>query len=185
MTLTLARSRDEALLFLDLQPCERCGSIDVAWRSGLVQVEGELARSYAGTCDDCGTEREYVFRLPEPGSVPLAGARVIFGGEAPSELLDPGEWLWVSDLTASDVPVDDLEEACRTLTIAAQAVDEVIKFIPPGAGEVPAEAFRTVRGRQVRDAEPGRFDRERLIIVRDTYREKLAELEAELSDGSR
>jgi hypothetical protein len=177
MALKLARSRDEALLYLDLTPCERCGSIDVDWDTAVVAADGGLARSYHGTCQGCGLAREYLFALPEPGSVPLAGEQVIFGGERPSELLDAGEWLWVADLAASDVPVDDPEEARRTLSTAVAAVGEVLKFVPDGAAQPPDAAFWSERGQRVRAAEPGRFDRERLAVVRDTYRDQLAELD--------
>lgn len=179
MDLKLARTRDEALLYLDLHPCERCGSVEVAWDTALVSADGELARSYFGTCADCGNEREYVFRVPEPGSVPLsAGDVVVFGGSDPSELLDAGEWLWVSDLTAGDVPVDDVAEARRTLGIAAAAIDETLKFLPAGEDAVPVTALWSERGRQVYAADPGRFERDRLLIARDTYRQELAGLGA-------
>ncbi len=45
----------------------------------------------------------------------------------------------------------------------------MIKFIPPGQEDVPDNAFWTERGQQVHDAEPGRFGRGRLEVVRDTY----------------
>lgn len=179
MDLKLARTRDEALLYLDLHPCERCGSVEVAWETALVSADGELGRSYHGRCADCGNEREYVFRVPEPRSVPLSGGPVVFGGGTPSELLDAGEWLWVSDLTAGDVPVDDLEEARRTLGIAAAAIDEALKFVPAGAAAVPAAALWSDRGREVYAADPGRFERERLVVARDTYRRELARLDGE------
>jgi hypothetical protein len=172
--LRMARTRDEALLYLDLHPCERCGSVDVTWKSGLRQVEGAFARSYAGACEQCGDDREFVFRLPEPGTVPASGGRYHFGGDAPSELLDAGEWLWVADLAASDVPDGDPTAALNALSIAVAAMDEILKFIPAGAGEVPDAAFWSQRGREVRAREPGRFDRERLLVVRDGYWSVLA-----------
>ncbi|BCJ32409.1 hypothetical protein Asera_65170 [Actinocatenispora sera] len=174
MALRLARTRDEAHLYMDLHPCQRCGSVEVEWKSALVDAEGELARSYSGTCT-CGALREFVFRLPAPGSVPASGDRYHFGGDAPSELLDAGEWLWVADMTASDVPTDDPTAGLNALSIAVAAMNEIIKFIPAGAEAVPDEAFWSERGRRVRDQEPGRFDRERLLVVRDSYWSSLAE----------
>jgi hypothetical protein len=97
-----------------------------------------------------------------------------FGGTEPSELLDAGEWLWVADLTAGNVPADDRAEAHRSLSVATAAVEEVVKFIPPGADEVPGDAFWSQRGREVRAAEPGRFQLDRLLVVRDTYRDLAA-----------
>jgi hypothetical protein len=168
-----ARTRDEAQLYLDLHPCERCGSDDVAWESALVSVDGALARSYFGRCPGCGAEREFVFRLPDVRTPKNATDLVFFGGPEPSELLDPGEWLWVADLTAANVPVDDGLAARRALATAAAAMDEVLKFVPPGADHVPVTAFRSERGQRLRDQEPGRFRRERLTIVRDSYRSQL------------
>jgi len=168
-----ARTRDEAQLYLDLHPCERCGSIDVAWESALVSAEGALARSYFGRCPGCGVEREVVFRLPDVRTQKNAADLVHFGGPEPSELLDPGEWLWVADLSAANVPVDGGLAARRALAIAAAAMDEILKFVPPGADRVPAAAFWSERGLRLRDQEPGRFRRERLAIVRDSYRSQL------------
>ncbi|WP_067181020.1 hypothetical protein [Microtetraspora niveoalba] len=169
MTFAVARTRDEAHLYLDLHPCKQCGSVETTWDRGLASVDGTLVDRYAGACDDCGAEREFLFGLPER---PVASAGYpTFGGREPSQLLDAGEWMWVADLTAGNVPVDDRAEARRALSIAVAAVEEIVKFIPPGAEEVPDDGFWSERGRQVRTAEPGRFQLDRLLIVRDTYRD--------------
>lgn len=171
MAFAVARTRDEAHLYLDLHPCE-CGSVETTWENGLVAVDGGLASRYWGACDDCGRRREYLFGLPERPVMP--SGYPTFGGEEPSQLLDAGEWLWVADLSAGNVPVDDADEARRTLAVATAAVEEVVKFIPPGADEVPDEAFWSQRGREMRAAEPGRFQLDRLLIVRDSYRDLAA-----------
>ena len=177
----LARTRDEAQLFLDLRPCERCGSTDMTWESALVFIDGRAARSWFATCPACGLDRKFTFWAPDPRTLPSRADGVAFGGPEPSELLDAGEWLWVADLTASRVPVNDDRRAWRQLAIATAAMDEILKFVPDGATEVPDSAFWSPRGQRVRSEEPGRFDRERLLIVRDTYRE---ERDA-VGDGSR
>ncbi|MFC4584706.1 hypothetical protein [Sphaerisporangium corydalis] len=167
MRFPVARTRDEAHLYLDLHPCEECGSVDTTWENGLVDAEGALAARYSGTCAGCGTRRVHLFGLPEREVV---SARFpTFGGPEPSQLLDAGEWLWVADLTAGNVPAGDPDAARQALAIAVAAVEEVVKFIPPGADTVPGTAFWTDRGRLTRDTEPGRFQVERLLIVRDTY----------------
>ncbi|MGW5688786.1 hypothetical protein [Nonomuraea sp. NPDC003754] len=163
----VARTRDEALVYLDLNPCE-CGSVETEWDSGVVSVEGSLATCYSGVCEGCGAEREHLFSLPRRETMPVGWPA--FGGTEPSELLDAGEWMWLADLTAGNVP-DDPENARRTLSMARAAVEEVLKFIPEGRDDVPAEAFWTARGREVRAAEPPRFRRDRLQVVRDTYRD--------------
>ncbi|MCC5576511.1 hypothetical protein IMZ11_12800 [Microtetraspora sp. AC03309] len=173
MTFAVARTRDEAHLYLDLHPCKQCGSVETEWARGLVNVEGELADRYTGTCDGCGAEREFLFGLPERPAMP-AGYPT-FGGKESSQLIDAGEWMWVADLTAGNVPVGDRAEAHRTLSVAAAAVEEIVKFIPPGQEEVPDDGFWSERGRAVRAAEPGRFQLDRLLIVRDTYRDLAAQ----------
>lgn len=164
----IARTEDETLLYLDLHPCPDCGSVETGWQHGLADEDGELVISYAGTCSGCGAEREYLFGLPEHESV---GPFPNFGGPGPSELVDAGQWLAVADRAAGSVPADGPldEEAVTVLRVARAAVEEVLKFVPPDADRVPDDAFWTDEGRQVRDAEPGRFRVERLLVVRDSY----------------
>ncbi|MDH2425070.1 hypothetical protein [Sphaerisporangium sp. TRM90804] len=166
--LPVARTRDEAHLYLDLHPCPRCGSTGTVWQDALVSVDGALASRYTGTCGDCGEARGHLFGLPEREVV--SPEFPAFGGPEPSQLLDAGEWLWVADLTAGNVPTGDPAAARRALAIAVAAVGEVVKFIPPGAEEVPATAFWSERGTRLRDSEPGRFQVDRLLVVRDAYR---------------
>jgi hypothetical protein len=169
-TYAIARTRDEALLYLELNPCPDCGTVETAWEDGLAQLDGELVISYTGDCPGCGAEREYLFGLPERETL---GPFPNFGGTEPSELLDAGQWLQVADRAASTVAADDRSEAARAvLDVAAAAVEEVVKFIPPGEDVVPDEAFWTGEGRATLDAEPGRFRLERLLVVRDSYRDR-------------
>ncbi|WP_432935711.1 hypothetical protein ACQPXM_21410 [Kribbella sp. CA-253562] len=166
----IARTNDETLLFLELHPCPDCGSIETPWEHGLADEDGELVISYAGVCPGCGAEREYRFGLPER-EAPLRPFPN-FGGPEPSELLDAGQWMTVADSAAASVPVDAPagdEQARTVMAIARAAVEEVIKFVPPDADAVPDDAFWTDQGRAVRDAEPGRFRIDRLLVVRDSY----------------
>lgn len=142
--------------------------METDWESGVVSVDGVLALRYAGVCQGCGETREHLFSLPAREVMPEGWPT--FGGPEPSELIDAGEWMWISDLTASNVPAEE-EDARAALSMAEKAVEEVLKFIPDGEDDVPLRAFWSERGQQVRDAEPGRFRRERLEVVRDTYRE--------------
>jgi hypothetical protein len=168
MGFAVARTRDEAHLYLELHPCPDCGSTDTPWEHGLTEIKGELAISYAGVCAGCDADREYIFGLP------LEETRAVgwptFGGPEPSELLDAGEWMAVADQAAANVPVDRVE-AGKVLAVARAAVDEVIKFVPAGQDAVPEDEFWTPEGRAVRAADPGRFRLDRLLVVRDTYRE--------------
>ncbi|MEU8221696.1 hypothetical protein [Kribbella sp. NPDC048915] len=166
MAFAVARTRDEARLYLELHPCPDCGSVDAPWEQALVEVDGEIASSYAAICPGCSAEREYLFGVPAR-ETPVRGWPT-FGGPEPSEVLDAGQWLDVADTAASAVPADRVE-ADRVLAIAEAAVGEVIKFVPSGADAVPADEFWTPQGQAVLAAEPGRFRLDRLLLARDTY----------------
>lgn len=177
MTLSRARSSAEAHLYMRLQACEVCGATEFSPDSSVVMVDGELASRYTGICPQCGTVREFTFLLPDEVIFPNE-EEPEFGDDQPSELLDPGEWLWLADASAGAAPAqpDGLsaqarQEALIDLRTAAAAVGEVLKFIPDGAEEVPSEAFRSPRGRAVYAQEPGRFRRGRLEVVQTTYRD--------------
>ncbi|GAB3988001.1 hypothetical protein GCM10029978_109110 [Actinoallomurus acanthiterrae] len=166
MPFAVARTRDEAHLYLDLHPCEDCGSVDTAWDNALVDVGGELANRYAGTCASCGRPREYLFGLPERETVPVGFPT--FGGPEPSQLVDAGQWLWVADLSAEGAAAtEDPEEARATLAIATAAVAEILKFMGAGAERVPERAFWSETGRRVRDQDPARFTHARLVELRE------------------
>jgi hypothetical protein len=174
----LARSNEEAHLYLDLHPCE-CGGEDAA-RDSAVSLDGDQwTVRYTCICARCGRPREVAFRQPESPARPATGGWS--AGEGPSELLDAGEWLWVSDLyggapaDADGLGPEEAAQAREDLAAAGGALDEVVKFLPADADEVPAAAFWTERGRQVWRSEPGRFRRERLTAVRDRYRALLAD----------
>src|SRR2546430_8852115 len=158
----LARTRDEAQLFLDLRPCERCGSTDMTWESALVFIDGRAARSWFATCPACGLDRKFTFWAPDPRTLPSRADGVAFGGPEPSELLDAGEWLWVADLTARRVPGNDSRAAWRALAIATAAVGEILEVVPAGAREGPEGAFLSRRGARVGGAGARRRDRGRL-----------------------
>jgi hypothetical protein len=161
MTRLYARSNDEAHLYMDHQPCT-CGETDFDRRSTVVKIDGVLCSRYAGACARCGTRREFTFELPEV--IRPVGEQLAYGGDDPSRLFDPGEWLAIADDHAKRAPATP-----RDLAIARAAIEEVLKFIPPGGERVPDAAFHTARGQAVRDAEPGRFRRPRLEAVRATY----------------
>jgi hypothetical protein len=183
MVIPVARTSAEAHLYLDLHPCS-CGEARFTRDSAVVVTDdGDLASRYTGECPRCGTHREFLFRLPEEILMP-SGDDFRFGGPDPSQLLDPGEWRMVAEEYASATPADiaslpvgQRRQARATLSRAAAALDEVLKFVPEGADEVPVTAFTTERGRAAHAREPGRFGRARLVAVRDTYRELAGRVE--------
>jgi hypothetical protein len=165
----LARTPSEAHVFMEQRPCG-CGDVRFDRRSAVVARGETLCSEYTGACATCGTIRTFVFRLPEL-PMPARVGVVRFGGDTPSELLDPGEWLVIADAHAARTPANAYD-----LGVAAAAIDEILKFAPAGADRVPDEAFTTEQGRAIRDAEPGRFGRARLEAVAASYRAALREL---------
>jgi hypothetical protein len=177
MSLRLARTNEEAHLFMDLHPCE-CGEIRFPRSSSVIETgDGDLASHYTGTCPQDGRQREFTFRLPRQILPPPGDGSVRYGGTEVSELLDPGEWLSVADAFATAaLTADGLARAKAMLVRAAAAIDEVLKFIPAGDDRVPERAFVTDRGRAAYAKEPGRFRSLRLEAVRSTYANIAAQL---------
>jgi hypothetical protein len=161
---------------MDLRPCE-CGESAFARNSTVVALsDGTLANHYSGACDRCGRPREFLFRLPDEVTMPPADGRISYGGAEPSQLLDPGEWLWVADAYAALAPADPAtagpeqrRRARAALNRAAAALDEAVKFIPAGSDEVPASAVTSERGRAILGRQPGGLRRPRLVAARDAY----------------
>lgn len=145
----LARTRQEAHLYLDLTPCE-CGDRRLATAGEAITLDdGTPGRRYAGTCQGCGREREFVFRVPDVSEDSADPAEIVYGrGERPSELLDPGQWWWAAEQYADAVPANpghlagEPRATARTwLTAAVAALREAAKFLPPDAEQVPDQAF--------------------------------------------
>ncbi|GAA3396949.1 hypothetical protein [Cryptosporangium minutisporangium] len=177
MTHRLARTVAEAHLFMDLHPCEVCGEEQFDRTAAVILVEGELLSRYTGVCPQCGSPREFTFLLPDETPMPDPD-EPSFGDDRPSELLDAGEWLWVADEITRTIPAepdgmtpDERRHARREVRTAAAAVAEARKFVPPGADAVPVGQLWSLAGRAVYDAEPGRFDVQRLELVERVYRE--------------
>lgn len=175
--LKLARTNAEAHIYMTQRPCA-CGATAFAGTgpsSAVVELDGDLASRYDGTCASCGAARRFEFRIPEK-ILPPPPRGVRFGGDEPSQLLDPGEWLIIADEHAKRVPAHGggalggrIDPHERAIAVAIAAIDEIFKFYPKGADAPPEAAFTTERGRAVFAAEPGRFRRARLQAVRDTY----------------
>lgn len=168
--LAVARSNAEAHLYMARAACA-CGARGFAGAlaSAVAALGAQLISRYTGACAGCGAVREFEFLLPDELVAPPARG-VRFGGDAPSQLFDPGEWLAIADEHAVRVPAGDATARAdhhRDLAIAVAAIDEVLKFVPPGADACPSDQFRSARGLAIHDAEPGRFRRARLQATRD------------------
>lgn len=173
----LARTQDEAVLYMDLHRCPRCGAQQTRWEPGaLVDAGGALARRYTGDCGSCGEHREFVFRVPDTIPARPAGARVHYGGDTPSELIDPGQWLGMSDPYAEEAHAarerGDAALARSHAELAAAFVGEALKFVPAGAPAVPEAAIWSTAGRRIYAAGPERFTRRRLLLLLGMLREE-------------
>lgn len=173
----LARTSHEAHLHMELTPC-LCGGRRFNTSSVMLDLPGGApGRRYTRTCQACGSLQEFTYRLPEE---PLESPGFAYGGEEPSEVLDAAQWLWVADWYARAVPPDparlppdERRVAQGRLAAAVAAIDEIAKFIPPGADRVPPEAVWTPMGESVRSAEGERLSAGRLAAVRSAYAEVL------------
>lgn len=162
---------------MDLNPC-RCGEIEFEPKHWLEQSGDALVARYEGVCPGCGVQRSFEFALESE----LPPAPPAYGGDRPSQIIDPGQFLHVAQRLASAVPADpadlddeeDPEDARDLLAMAVAALEEVLKFVPDGADRVPEEAFTAPEGWMIYHREPGRFRRERLESVLGAYRESLA-----------
>lgn len=149
-----ARSATEAQIYMDLHPCDECGAARVRGGQDLREDgNGGLVSVYAGTCPGCGLQWSFAFAVP---AAPPPAGRI--GGSEPSAIIDPGEWVYLSDLNASSPagPAPSPGDRAR-LSRAAAAAEEAAKFIPPGLDSVPAEAFTSSCGRAMFAAFPARF----------------------------
>src|SRR5207248_6751429 len=60
--------------------------------------------------------------------------------------------------------------------MAIAALDEMLKFAPPGGQLIPADALWSEPGRAVYAEHPGQFDVARVVAVREAYRRELHEI---------
>ncbi len=178
----LMRTSHEAHLHMDLTPCPACGEHRFDRASAVVTLpDGDLGRRYAGRCAGCGAERAFTYRLPAD---PL-GAGAMYGGPEPSQLIDAAQWLQVADWYAGAVPAaphklpaEQRRVARGRLAAAVAALDEVLKFVPPGTVHIPDWAVWTDGGRAARAADPDRLHAGRLGAARAAYAEIVAEIDA-------
>lgn len=160
-----ARSSLEAHLYMDLHPCECEGSGGFERRRHLEQQGEDLVTVYEGTCRACGRDRRFAFVMDEEIPPPPPA----YGGDRPSEIIDPGEFAevasrygnWAS-LGALNAAESEHHKYRGAMVAALAAAQEVLKFIPEGQDAVPASAFTSERGRARYERDPGKFSRDSL-----------------------
>lgn len=174
----ISRSSHECHLYIELHPCE-CGDRRFPNAHKLVSVDDGLLAVYEGACTGCGVSRRFEFLLdPElpPGDK--------FGGSRPSSIIDAGQYMAIADAAAMQVPADVTgldAEAKRNarwwMNRAVNALEEVLKWDYDEEGISPQGLF-TESGTATYEIEPGRFRKERVEAVVETYRRLLTLLKA-------
>ncbi|MEU9310146.1 hypothetical protein [Streptomyces sp. NPDC048256] len=174
-----ARSSLEAHLYMDLHPCE-CGSSDFVRRHRLEQRGDGILAVYEGPCTQCGRNRNFAFLMADEIPPPPPA----FGGPEPSEIIDPGEFAEVASdvsrragLEILNTPESEHHRHRGAMAYAVAAIEEVLKFIPPGQDAVPASAFTSEVGKARYERDRGKFDRDILEIELRLTRQILADID--------
>jgi uncharacterized protein YjbI with pentapeptide repeats len=176
------RTVAEQHLYIECHPCA-CGDRRRPDQHKLEMRGAEMISHHFGRCPACGRERKLEFVAP-----PFATLRddLYFGASNPSTILDPGQYLAASDRLAKEVDVDKATRstgearawARRTMRRAAYCVLEVEKFIPERGEEVPAAAFHSKEGAELRLSRATAFRKDRLQARRVAYQTVAAQLHA-------
>jgi hypothetical protein len=173
MAVPIGRTILESHIYMELRPCV-CGTRDLTITSSelIGGGDGGFIRRHVGRCPACEASREFVFGLPDNAVIGGVSWEMYFGGDAPSQLIDAGEWMEIAERVARSIhsrPDPDpvaLRDQREALTVAVAAVNEALKFIPDGVDEVPDDAFWTDLGRAKQHELYGRFRRFRLQAYR-------------------
>jgi hypothetical protein len=186
MPMPRARTRSEAHVYMDLVPCP-CGENEFDPDVDVLDPEPPRVLRYFGECPRCGRSREFVFELAAPPAAEPSGF-VLGHGDEPSTIIDAGQWLLVAEMSRR--VLEQLAESGESLTaaqipavhdtvlLAAAAVDEIRKFLPAGASELPADAFWTEQGRAVRSVAGELLRPDELAAARARRWAAVAEFEA-------
>jgi hypothetical protein len=177
----LARTHAEADLYLSVQPCGTCGHVGLEVRGfSSGRVDGQERRWISAGCPNCGVLAEYVFRFPARRLASTDGHRR-FGGDEASELLDPGQWLLLSEAMVAELPDDPrrLDRAGRraareSIDVALAAVEETMKFLRDGEDSVSGYSFWSQPGYHLFVAQPWMFERRWLASQLTELRAMLA-----------
>jgi hypothetical protein len=168
-----ARSALEASIAVFLEPCPACAAHGLDAVAETVVSDGEPFLRFAGPCPACATPREYLF----PRADEVVTGEQQLGGESPSQVLDAGQWvryaLFLADGTPEEpdgLAADDRADARLDLLLAADALAEALKFLPPDADELPRSAVWTDDGLAVFVEAPSRFGRSWLTYTMESYR---------------
>jgi hypothetical protein len=157
----IARSSQEAHLYMDLHPCV-CGETDFERQHRLENHDGNSVSVYEGTCPQCSRIRTFEFRM----STEHPPAPPAFGGAEPSRIIDPGEFLWMGDRISTqaahrllNTPHSEHRDVRPAVAYGLALFEEVAKFLPKGEDRIPEELFTSERGQATYERDPSRFTR--------------------------
>ncbi|MBB4903038.1 hypothetical protein [Streptomyces griseomycini] len=172
----IARSAQEAHAYMDLHVCV-CGAAGFERQHRLEDRDGVLVSVYEGVCPQCGRTRSFEFTMSEG----LPPAPPAFGGPESSRIIDPGEFLWISDRLSTEsglrllnTPLAQHREVRPAAAYAIAALEEVAKFLPEGADRIPEDRFTSERGREMYEQDPTRFTRKEITAALELKRRILA-----------
>jgi hypothetical protein len=187
MALLFARTIAEAYVYLETQLSGTTG-LDFDDYTDIVEGPGD---DWTLVFDGDYEGRHYHYEIAYQQSPDDDDEEIHYSyGPEPSTLVDAGYWLSFSVTGAAQVSVtleqlgelspdpDTYEDLVLGLLRADAMLVEVLKFIPPGADEVPDAAFWTDFGKLVRKRFPEQFRRGHIEADRAKHRSKLVELTA-------
>lgn len=164
----LVRFSYECVVYLMFHPCS-CGDLTIQNVRISSRGEHELAL-YEGPCSRCGRRRHVEFVIG-------------IDYNAPSTVVDAGQWLLAAEQMARQVPGDlstlnseERRAGAADLTHAVVALEEALKFVVADTDQVPESALFSPESRALRASEPGRLRGTRIAAVLATYREALQTL---------
>lgn len=176
------RSTNELDAYARRHPC-LCGEASI---EGFDYVCGALADGrtmalYRGTCPSCGRNRRifsWFLRYPDPyWDFHLAGM------PEPSQIIGPHEFL--ADILPADpmadpatVPIAEYTKLFPTNGSALRAVNELAKFLPDGADEIPDDAYRGGGWPEARAAHREQYTRQWIESTRARLEEQRRAMDA-------
>lgn len=152
------RSLRELAFAAGSRPCAHCGTYsELHWK----HLDSEPVWRTTATCPKCGNARVYLFTYTDdltdvdPPELQL--------GEGTSTVLDPSDLLGVIERVEPTITTplvslsDDTEQNWDRVERVQTALNELAKFVPAGATEIPASALRSGAGRAHHASHPDRY----------------------------
>lgn len=168
----VARSYAEMALFMDIHACPACGCRTFSDDDyGRYEADdGRSRKAQWGRCHGCNARRRFTFDVP--GFLnwePTEQRPWDIGDQGPSAIIEPHEFVETAARLKHAIKADPsnldyptYKESYRSLRRALICFNEALRFIPHGADEIPAEAFRTPAAQASRVAARERYSRSSL-----------------------